>query len=86
MSQPDLIHIALSQLGISKLNMRHGRNAPDVSDILPSIREKGIRQTLLVRREAGGFGIVAGRRAVLCAPADRKGKRHRSTCALRRDD
>lgn len=62
MSQPDLIHIELSKLSISKLNMRHGRKTPDVSDILPSIREKGIRQTLLVRREAGGYGIVAGRR------------------------
>jgi ParB family transcriptional regulator, chromosome partitioning protein len=62
MSQPDLIHIALSKLSISKLNMRHGRKTPDVSDILPSIREKGIRQTLLVRREGDGFGIVAGRR------------------------
>ena len=62
MSQPDLIHLPLSQLGISKLNMRHGRKTPDVSDILPSIREKGIRQTLLVRREGEGYGIVAGRR------------------------
>jgi ParB family transcriptional regulator, chromosome partitioning protein len=62
MSQPDLIHLPLSQLSISKLNMRHGRKAPDVSDILPSIREKGLRQTLLVRREGDGFGIVAGRR------------------------
>lgn len=62
MSQPDLIHIELSKLSISKLNMRHGRKAPDVSDILPSIREKGIRQTLLVRREGDGYGIVAGRR------------------------
>lgn len=62
MSQPDLIHLPLSELGISKLNMRHGRKAPDVSDILPSIRETGIRQTLLVRREGDGYGIVAGRR------------------------
>ena len=62
MSQPDLIHLPLSQLGISKLNMRHGRKAPDVSDILSSIREKGIRQTLLVRREGKGYRIVAGRR------------------------
>jgi ParB family chromosome partitioning protein len=62
MSQPDLIHLPLSQLSISKLNMRHGRKTPDVSDILPSIREKGLRQTLLVRREADGYGIVAGRR------------------------
>ncbi|MCB9971774.1 MAG: ParB/RepB/Spo0J family partition protein [Hyphomonas sp.] len=62
MSQPDLIHLPLSALSISKLNMRHGRKAPDVSDILPSIREKGLRQTLLVRREGDGYGIVAGRR------------------------
>lgn len=62
MSQPDLIHIELSKLSISKLNMRHGRKAPDVSDILPSIREKGVRQTLLVRREGESYGIVAGRR------------------------
>ncbi|MBU3920759.1 MAG: ParB/RepB/Spo0J family partition protein, partial [Alphaproteobacteria bacterium] len=62
MSQPALIHIELSKLSISKLNMRHGRKAPDVSDILPSIREKGIRQTLLIRREGETYGIVAGRR------------------------
>ena len=62
MSQPDLIHLPLSALSISKLNMRHGRKAPDVSDILPSIREKGIRQTLLVRREGERYGVIAGRR------------------------
>lgn len=62
MSQPELIHLPLSRLGISKLNMRHGRKAPDVSDILPSIRETGIRQTLLVRREGEGYGVIAGRR------------------------
>jgi ParB family transcriptional regulator, chromosome partitioning protein len=62
MSQPELIHLPLSALSISKLNMRHGRKAPDVSDILPSIREKGIRQTLLIRREGETYGIVAGRR------------------------
>ncbi|OZB12319.1 MAG: partitioning protein, partial [Hyphomonas sp. 34-62-18] len=62
MSQPDLIHLPLSALSISKLNMRHGRKAPDVSDILPSIREKGVRQTLLVRREGERYGVIAGRR------------------------
>lgn len=62
MSGPQLLNIRLSALSISKLNMRHGRKAPDVSDILPSIREKGLRQTLLVRREGDGYGIVAGRR------------------------
>jgi len=62
MAQPELIHIPLDQLSVSKLNMRHGRKKPDVSDILPSIREKGIRQTLLVRREGEGYGVIAGRR------------------------
>lgn len=62
MAQPELTHIPLDQLSVSKLNMRHGRKRPDVSDILPSIREKGIRQTLLVRREGDGYGVIAGRR------------------------
>lgn len=62
MAQPELKHIPLDQLKVSKLNMRHGRKKPDVSDILPSIRERGIRQTLLVRKEGKGYGIVAGRR------------------------
>lgn len=62
MAQPDLKHIPLDQLKVSRLNMRHGRKRPDVSDILPSIRERGIRQTLLVRKESKGYGIVAGRR------------------------
>ena len=62
MAQPVLKTIPIEQLHISKLNMRHSRKAPDVSDILPSIREKGIRQTLLVRPEGDGYGVVAGRR------------------------
>ncbi|WP_290497584.1 ParB/RepB/Spo0J family partition protein [Hyphomonas sp. UBA4494] len=62
MAQPDLRHIPLDELRISKLNMRHGRKKPDVSDILPSIRESGLRQTLLVRREGKYYGVIAGRR------------------------
>ncbi len=62
MAHPKLRTIPLDQLHISKKNMRHGRKAPDVSDILPSIRDKGLHQTLLVRPEGDGFGIVAGRR------------------------
>lgn len=62
MAQPILKTIPLSELRISKLNMRHSRKKPDVSDILPSIRESGIRQTLLVRKEGDHFGVVAGRR------------------------
>lgn len=42
--------------------MRAKDTNPDISDILPSIREHGVHQTLLVRPEGEGFGIVAGRR------------------------
>lgn len=62
MAQPDLKHIPLDELRISKLNMRHSRKKPNVSDILPSIRESGLRQTLLVRREGKYYGVIAGRR------------------------
>lgn len=58
----ELQHIPLDQLKVSALNMRHARKAPDVSDILPSIRARGIQQPLLVRKNGKGYEIVAGRR------------------------
>ncbi|WAC49782.1 ParB/RepB/Spo0J family partition protein [Asticcacaulis sp. SL142] len=60
-----LENIAFDKLDISELNMRHGRKAPDVSDILPSVRARGILVPLLVRpksAEPDRFEIVAGRR------------------------
>ncbi len=57
-----LQHIPLGQLKISPLNMCHSRKAPDVSDILPSIRERGIQQPLLARKNGKGYEIIAGRR------------------------
>lgn len=56
--------IAPDKLCVSKTNMRYGRKAPDVSDILPTVRKRGIIQTLLVRPscEEGHFEIVAGAR------------------------
>ena len=72
MSKPfDLKFIPFSQLHISKLNMRHSDTAPDIDDILPSVKERGIRQPLIVRREGGTakkpkYGIVAGRRRHFC--------------------
>ncbi len=54
---------------ISPLNMRHGRPAPDTSDIDVSIRKRGVLLTLLVLEKIengavvpGHFEIVAGRR------------------------
>jgi ParB family transcriptional regulator, chromosome partitioning protein len=45
----DLQHIPLNHLKIAAVNVRHSRQAPDTSDILPSIRRRGVLQPLLVR-------------------------------------
>jgi len=72
MSKPiDLKFIPFSALHISKLNMRHSETVPEIDDILPSVKERGIRQPLIVRREGGTakkpkYGIVAGRRRYFC--------------------
>lgn len=61
-----LVHIPLKDLKISKTNMRHKDGPPDISDILPSVRAKGVLMPLLVRPEDGKFGVVAGRRRYFC--------------------
>jgi len=61
----ELAHLEFSKLKISKTNMRYRDPPPDVSDILPSIRAKGVLEPLLVRPEDGKYGVVAGRRRYL---------------------
>src|SRR3546814_17080290 len=73
-----LANIELGKLSVSKANMRYGSKAPDVSDILPSIRARGVLVPLLVRPgpvpsdvEGGStetFEIVAGSRRFHAAP------------------
>ncbi|MGH6754182.1 MAG: ParB/RepB/Spo0J family partition protein, partial [Bradyrhizobium sp.] len=63
----DLQHIALSQLKIATVNVRHARKAPDISDILPSIRARGVLQPLLVRPDGKSFEVIAGRRRYFAA-------------------
>lgn len=63
----DLQHIPLSNLKIATVNVRHSRKPPDVSDILPSIRARGVLQPLLVRPNGKGYEIVAGRRRYFAA-------------------
>jgi ParB family chromosome partitioning protein len=58
----NLKYIPLEHLKVSRLNMRHGRKSPDIADLLPSIRESGVRQSLLVRKEGKHYGVIAGRR------------------------
>lgn len=64
-----LIYLPLDRLSVSKTNMRYAKKAPDVSDILPTVRRRGVIQTLLVRPCAAPDGadgdhyeIVAGAR------------------------
>lgn len=59
-----LVFIDQDKLSVSKTNMRYGKKAPDVSDILPTVRKRGVIQTLLVRPnfQDGHFEIVAGSR------------------------
>lgn len=67
-------------LTLSPLNMHYGRPDPDVSDILPSVRQRGVLLTLLVLETVADgavvpdrFEVVAGRRrwkAALAAIAE----------------
>jgi ParB family chromosome partitioning protein len=56
--------IPLDKLVVSKANMRHGRKAPDVSDILPTVRARGVIQPVIVRPNCApdGYEIIAGSR------------------------
>lgn len=65
----NLDFIDLDKLSIANVNMRGKGRDPDVSDILPSIRARGILVPLLVRPncDPGRFEIVAGRRRFTAA-------------------
>jgi ParB family chromosome partitioning protein len=56
--------IDLGKLSVSKANMRFSRKAPDVSDILPTMRRHGVIVPVLVRPNGSPetFEIVAGAR------------------------
>jgi len=81
-----LTHIDLGKLSIAAVNMRHGRKAPDVSDILPSVRARGVLVPLLVRPNGSpeSFEIVAGRRRYFAAKtiADEQGEIAPLPCAV----
>lgn len=55
--------VSIDKLVIAKANMRHGKQ-PDLSDILPTIRARGVFQTLVVRPHGDSdlFEILAGSR------------------------
>ena len=60
----ELKHIELSQLSVSPANMRGVAKKPDRTNILPSVRARGILVPLIVRPNGvkGAYEIVAGKR------------------------
>jgi ParB family transcriptional regulator, chromosome partitioning protein len=66
-----LAYIDLDKLTISPANMRAGKKPPDITNILPSVRKRGVLQTLLVRPNCvpDSFEIVAGNRRFHAAKA-----------------
>ena len=66
-----LAHIALDHLSISSANMRASKKPPEIGDILPSVRARGVLVPLLVRANGSPdtYEIVAGRRRFFAAKA-----------------
>jgi ParB family chromosome partitioning protein len=67
-------NIQLKDLHVSPFNMRAEKKIPSLArmaeisaNIIPSVREKGILQDLIVRKNNAGFEIVAGRRRFYAA-------------------
>jgi ParB family chromosome partitioning protein len=60
----ELKHIDIAKLSISPVNMRAGRKAPDLTNILPSVRARGALVPLIVRANGSPdtYEIVAGKR------------------------
>src|SRR5690242_8598535 len=73
----ELQFIELGKLSISKANMRYAKKAPDVSDLLPTVRKRGVIVPVLVRPNPvpsivegcapDSFEIVAGARRFTAA-------------------
>jgi ParB family chromosome partitioning protein len=82
----ELAHLALTQLSVSAANMRSGKKLPDIADLIPSVRARGVLTPLLVRpgAVADQFEIVAGRRRyhAALALADEGGEAPLLPCAI----
>ncbi|RYY23397.1 MAG: chromosome partitioning protein ParB [Sphingomonadales bacterium] len=81
----ELKHIDLASLCISAANMR-AKGKPDISNILPSVRVRGVLVPLIVRPAEGEdrFEIVAGKRRyhAALAVAEESGDREALPCAV----
>jgi ParB family chromosome partitioning protein len=82
-----LRQIELANLTVSRTNMRAGKKAPDIANLLPSVRARGVLVPLLVRPNgsADTFEIVAGRRryhAALAVAEENGGEAEPLPCAI----
>jgi ParB family chromosome partitioning protein len=78
--------IPLDRLSVSKANMRSAKKPPDVSDLLPTVRKRGVIVPVLVRPncDPGAFEIVAGARRFRAAQlvAEETGNPEPMPCAI----
>jgi ParB family transcriptional regulator, chromosome partitioning protein len=60
----ELKHIDIAKLCVSPVNMRDVKKAPDLTNILPSVRARGVLVPLIVRQNGSpdSYEIVAGKR------------------------
>jgi ParB family chromosome partitioning protein len=60
----ELKHIDIANLSVSPVNMRGQKRAPDLTNILPSVRARGVLVPLIVRQNGSpdSYEIVAGKR------------------------
>lgn len=60
----ELKHIDIANLAVSTANMRGVKKAPDITNILPTVRKRGIIVPLIVRQNGSPetYEIVAGKR------------------------
>ena len=60
----ELKHIDIAKLSVSPVNMRGVKKAPDLANILPSVRARGVLVPLIVRMNGSPdtYEIVAGKR------------------------
>jgi ParB family transcriptional regulator, chromosome partitioning protein len=60
----ELKHIDIAKLSVSPVNMRGVKKAPDLTNILPSVRARGVLVPLIVRMNGSpdSYEIVAGKR------------------------
>lgn len=60
----ELKHIDIAKLSVSPVNMRGVKKAPDLTNILPSVRARGVLVPLIVRQNGSPdtYEIVAGKR------------------------